>query len=224
MPRPIAPLASAPRPRRALELTLMGLGLLLSLASGWRRDDDPCDDDPLGCEEGGQLTVDPDCKLTGDLRVHLGQGAEALDLFASGDQAAIYWGPQGGNHLALGVQLDNPAVDYPGVEISFSARVASCELDDPDCDWEQLGYRTVTLTKRKHLKLEGGVLKATGYLVVLDHHPAWQESGDDWTRLIITAAVRDRCGRSGEASFDQILETASPGTNTGTDTDTDTGP
>lgn len=208
--------------RRALVALFAPLGGCFGLCSDPDPPTDPCELDPLGCESSDHIQQNPACTLTGDLVVAVGEGEEALDLFVGDDRPTIHYGSQGGQHMFLGVRVDDPAVDYPGLEIDFSVVAAPCDVDDDTCTWMDFGQRHLVVTDPGLLKISGGALETTGYVVILEGDPEWAADGG-WIRVVLRAEVSDACGRAGAGVFDYVIGTPPASTSTGADTSTSTG-
>lgn len=208
--------------RRALIVLFAPLGGCFGLCSNPDPPTDPCELDPLGCESPDHIDIDPACALAGDLVVAVGEGEADLVLLAPGESPTIHYGAQGGQHMFLGVRVDDPALDYPGLEIDFSVVAAPCDVDDAACTWMDFGQRHVVVTDPDLLKITGAALETTGYVVILESDPEWAADGG-WVRVVLRAEVTDACGRTGTGVFDYVIGTPPASTSTGADASTSTG-
>ena len=188
---------------------------------------DPCEMDPLGCEGPDQLPVDPACTLEGPLEVAVGQGEDTFELLTSGDTIDLHYGGQGGQHAFLGVRVRNPAVDFPGLQIHFSVIAGPCDLDAA-CAWQTYASRMLVVTDPSLFTMKGAAIETTGYVVVFEGDPEWSIETAGWTRVVVRAIVKDRCGRVGEGVFSYVLgsgsmsSTSSSSSTGGTSSTTDT--
>lgn len=184
-------------------------------------DPEPCEMDPLGCVPPEELELDPDCTRADPLVVHLGQGESTYAPLISGP-AEVHYGFQGGQHLFLGVAVDNPELDSPGLEITFSIRGSlECPLEAAagECtEWFQFGKRTLVVADPSLWAVSGGTLVTSGYLVVLDEDPTWW-AYERWGRVDVQADVRDACDRKGSASYSYILDNGASTTTGASDSD-----
>ena len=190
----------------------------------------PCEMDPLGCGDQAELQLDPTCTRTDPLIVNLGDGESTFMLLHDSHDPEIHYGFQGGQHFFLGVEIENPEFDSPGLEITFTVRGSlGCALETPaeECtDWMSFAMRKLVVNDPKLLKANGDSLTTTGYVTVLEADPSfWAVTSPG--RIEITAQVRDACDRRGNATFNYIIDPDndeySTGTGTGTGYDTDTG-
>ncbi len=196
--------------RTPWEMTLRGPGglggvlVLASLVTGCPTP--PPDDegtyvyDPYGY---GSIERDPACKLTGKLALTLGEGDGTNFLpLAPGQEPVLYRGPQGGTHVILGVNVANPALEFPGLHLRFVLERQRC-LSPGDCLPPETMGREERLVSdpARFVPQEGGAMSVSGILVIVS----------DWRpevsrRMLVHAA--DRCGRTGTTS----LELGPPGT------------
>lgn len=182
------------------------------------RPEDPpetCEMDPLGCDPETMLVLDPSCTRDDPLIVSLGDGESTYTPLTELHPPEVHYGFQGGQHFFLGVELDNPELGSPGLEIQFVVRAAEeCPVDAPSntCTWTTYGARDLVVVDRKLLVAVGDHLTTTGYVVILDEDPSW--AYDTPIRVDVSATVRDACDRIGSATFSYITEPY-PGESTG---------
>lgn len=172
--------------------TRASIPLICVLAGCPSGDEDPCDSDSLGCDDGNALVLDPSCTLTGDLMVALGQGEKSYSPLSMGEAPKEHFGPQGGSHLWLGARVEDHARDYPQLELDFDLVTRAENCGEMECEWQEseVGGRTVVLDE-EHLELtDDGAAEAAGILVFADF---WSSEGQAGVRL----GVRDPCGRTG---------------------------
>ncbi len=168
---------------------------------------EPCEMDPLGCDPETMLELDPDCTRADPLVLSLGEGETDFSPLSDEHWPETHYGFQGGQHFFLGVELDNPEFDSPGLEIHFVVRVADgCPEDAPveACAWTTFGDRELVTTDPDLLIAAGERLRTTGYVVVLDEDPNWQY--DTSVRVEVSATVRDACDRSGSSAFTYVVD------------------
>lgn len=187
---------------------------------------EPCEMDPLGCGEQAELKIDPTCTRTDPLIVKIGDGASTYMSFTDSHEPEIQYGFQGGQHFYLGVEIENPEFDSPGLEITFEVRGSlGCALETPAdmcTDWMSFAMRSLVVTDPALLKTSGEHLTTTGYVTVLESDPWWWAEGQAG-RIEITAQVRDACDRRGNATFSYLYGPNNPGTTSDTSDGTDTG-
>jgi hypothetical protein len=152
---------------------------------------------PVDPGDSTPLERDPACKLTGSLEVRLGDGNGPFEFkpLSPGQEPRLHFGAQGGHHMELGVSVANPAPEFPGLQVSFTAEVEHC--DTMGCQpLTTVGqYRTRVLEPIRFLPQEGGALAVSGFIVILDY---WYPD----TRRRLGVEVLDRCGRTGTASLE----------------------
>jgi hypothetical protein len=146
--------------------------------------------------DDGPLEKDPACTLTGDLQVTLGEGdGSDFTPLAPGQEPIIHHGPQGGTHASLGVRVDNPATQFPGLKMTFIGEFQSCQSSTSCEDFTIFSrYDTVVRDARYFLPQEGGAIAVSGILM--------QGPWEGPTRHRIHVTVLDRCGRTGSAMLE----------------------
>jgi len=164
-----------------------------------------CEMDPLGCAPETMLVLDPTCTRDDPLIISLGEGESTYTPLSDEHWPEVNSGFQGGQHFFLGVELDNPEVGSPGLEIQFVVRAAEeCPIEAPSnsCTWTTFGARDLVVTDPALLITVGDKLTTTGYVVILDENPEWVYNS--WARVDVSATVRDACDRVGSATFSYI--------------------
>jgi hypothetical protein len=151
----------------------------------------PCDEDPLGCSAGEEFVPAGECDLEGPLEVSLGTGVDDFSPLATGQEPTVHHGPQGGDHLCLGLRVEHPTLDYPQLSVVMDAEVedaARCD-GDPSCDpWVGSAHRELVLGPELPLDAEDNV-EETGLILILSIWPS------DIERRVRVEVV-DPCGRS----------------------------
>ncbi len=194
-----------PSPRLpTLAALVLGLPLLLSLfgMTCGPSDPDPCELDRLGCEP----TEDPDfylascpAEVTGPLEVQVGTGESDFTAFAEGAGPVVHYGPQGGQHVFLGLRVNNARLDLsPKLKVTFYVgQGADCA---PPADGEEaactvrLGTRTLILGApgfEPNVNTEGDVEESG--LVVFVEAPSREVPS------LVGVTVEDPCRRKGSA-------------------------
>lgn len=144
---------------------------------------------------------DPACMLTGSLTLALGEG-DGLDDFrplAAGQEPYVHYGPQGGTHVILGVSVANPATDFPGMQVRFTAESQFC--DSGGCEpIAMMGQYVTVVQQDRYIAQAGGAVALSGFLVILRQ---WPQN----TRRRVTAEVIDRCGRTGTTTLEIAADT-----------------
>ena len=181
--------------------------------------------DPLGCGDQEKLEIDPSCTRTDPLIVNLGDGQSTYMPLSESHPPDIHYGFQGGQHFFMGIEVENPEFDSPGLEITFEVRGSlGCTLDTPTdmcSDWMSFAMRRLVVSDPALLRANGEHLTTTGYVTVLESDPWWWAESQPG-RIEITAQVHDACDRQGSATFSYIYDPNDHGTDTNTETDTDT--
>lgn len=152
----------------------------------------PCDDDALGCGAGEEFVVADDCELEGPLEVSLGSGVDDFTPLQVGEEPTVHHGPQGGDHLCLGLRVEHPSLDYPQVSVVMDAELEDPDRcgDDPDCDpWIGSAHRELVLGPELSLDAQDN-LEQTGLILILSIWPP------DLERRVVVQ-VLDPCGRVG---------------------------
>jgi hypothetical protein len=187
MPTPTRPLPRSrahPRKRARAAALLASLALLASCAAP---------------APTGALQRDPACKLTGPLAVSLGQGVDpaGFTLLQPGEEPAAHHGAQGGQHLILGLRVDNAAPRSPGFWVKFEVERARCGGTDAGCGgWELIGqYQTTVRPTDPRLSMDGEAATVSGFIIVLSD---WQR----WDARRLRAEAEDPCGRTGAATLE----------------------
>ena len=173
--------------------TLVLAGAWVALAQIGCSDGPPCHQDPLGCGEGEEFAFEPSCELTGDLDVVLGEGAIDFVPYQGGEEPLVHEGRQGASHLCLGLEVADPALEYPKLKVDFAAQIndpSRCDPEDTACDpWIFTGRRDLVLGPELPLT-EDGKVQAAGFIVTISIWPT------DLERRVRMTAV-DPCGREG---------------------------
>ncbi len=157
---------------------------------------EPFDEGTYVYDDYGTIERDPACTLTGTLELTLGEGDGTNFTPLTGQEPALYHGPQGGTHLILGVALANPATDFPGLQLRWDAEKAVC-FEPTGCPPPvSRGHSEVLVTRPdRFLPAEGGGVTVSGFLVIVyDWDP------NERRRLRVEAT--DRCGRTGTAAVE----------------------
>jgi hypothetical protein len=159
----------------------------------------------VGCPPGppgpppyddGPLEKDPACTLTGDLHVTLGEGdGTNFTPLAPGQKPAVEFGAQGGSHVSLGVRVDNPAAQFPGLKLTFIGEFQDCDSTGHCEDFVVFSrYDTVLRTQQYFLPQEGGALAVSGLIM----QGPWLA----FPRYRVRVDALDRCGRTGSAMLE----------------------
>lgn len=144
----------------------------------------PCSDDANQCRDGGTLEIDAACELSDALVVELGEGEGVFRPLAPGESPSLTTGIQGGQHMILGVGVDNPSLDHLAFEVEVVLAV------DTEGEVETVGERTVVYGADL-VHQENGRAELLD-LVVFPN--GWPDSGRRW----ISVNATDSCGRRGQ--------------------------
>lgn len=197
---------SAPTPSRlpALLGLLLALPFIVPLGGGLCVPDgpSPCQQDRLGCED----PEDPDfylascpAEVTGPLQVELGTGEMGFEAFAPGAGPIVHFGPQGGQHVFLGVRVKNPRLDLSEkLKVRFYlGQGPDCappmEGSDPSCAM-RLGGRTLYLGAPGFPPNVNGMGQVEEFgLIVFVEVPSAS------VPRLVSVTVEDPCRRTGSA-------------------------
>jgi len=165
---------------------------------------DPCELDRLGCvppdpNETFYLETCP-AELAGPLEVEVGSGESAFSGFSAGAGPVVNIGPQGGQHVFMGLRVANARVDIsPRLKVHFYlGQGADCMPPEdgvtvPRCA-VKLGERDLVLGAtgfELHLN-PAGMVEESG-LVVFVAMPATDSPS------VVAVTVEDQCHRKGAA-------------------------
>jgi hypothetical protein len=151
--------------------------------------------------DGDPLERDPACTLTGELQVTLGEGdGDDFTPLAPGRVPVIHHGPQGGTHVSLGVRVDNPATQFPGLKLDFFGEFQDCNTGSCATYHLYARYTTVVRLAEYFLPQEGGAVAVSGLIL----QGPWTLPGGRRIRV----DVLDRCGRTGSVMVE--LGSSSP--------------
>jgi len=166
-------------------------------------DPSPCELDRLGCQDPppDDTFYRDDCpeSLGTTLEVEVGTGEQTFASFAEGTGPVINYGPQGGQHVFMGVRVDNADLQWsPRLKLAFylgqgegCAPPAAGVTDLPTC--------AVSLGKREL------VLGGAGFELETDAAGAVEEYGlvvfvdvpDSAKTGLVAVRVEDQCHRVG---------------------------
>jgi len=180
-----------------LAASLAGVACLLGCPGP---DDDPCEDDALGCQTSGGLEMDSSCTLSDDLEVEVGWGLDEFTTLESPGQ--VWFGFQGGQHTFLGVRIANAALDqYDQVEVTF--QLAGIEEDCVE-NWDQVILSSELVEECSSYPNERRVVFGEHQDIRTDANGAMEEYGifleiPSNSTVIVSARALDPCGRTGSA-------------------------
>lgn len=117
------------------------------------------------------------------LSVELGQGLDTFAPLHAGSAPVPELGPQGGQHLWLGVRLDEPAPGPVTIELRADDRACS------DCGWVEVGGFARDLDDPR---IGDGPAEWAGLMLVVARWAADRERR-------LTAVATDQCDRTGAA-------------------------
>jgi len=144
----------------------------------------PCTDDANGCGNGGVLEIDADCTLDDVLELEIGGGEDLFQSLAPGEEPELVSGLQGGQHMVLGVAVDNPSPDHLAFEVQLSLAV------EEGGETRIVGERAVVY-EQDLVSFDAGRAELLDLVVIPDE---WPEEGRRW----ISVYVMDACGRAGQ--------------------------
>lgn len=175
-------------------LTSGGIACLaLTLACGDDVDPDdgpPCGDDLNGCSDDTSMFMEvPECELTGELDVVMGQGETVFQELAEGDLPDPEFGFQGGQHVWMAVQVRNPAVDYPQLKIRINVDYCETSCSQPE-NWLTDNVRELLADETTMTVTPEGYFEQTRMLVTVF---GWVTTPNRRVEMLVT----DPCGRQG---------------------------
>ncbi|MCR9162616.1 MAG: hypothetical protein ACE37F_03400 [Nannocystaceae bacterium] len=162
---------------------------------------DPCIDDANACGNGGVLEVDPTCERDDALHLELGEGDGDFSMLVPGAEPELVSGPQGGEHMVLGIGIDNPSPEHLSFEVAVTLSV------DDEGESEPLAERTVVYDGDL-VQFDAGRAELLNLVIVPDH---WPSDGRRW----ISVEVTDGCGRTG--TVDHAVDAPASDTDGATD-------
>ena len=148
-------------------------------------------DEPPIFDTFDRLERDPACTLTGSLELELVESEGWLMFRALPPEGpTVHHGPQGGTHLELGVRVANPASEFPGLQMKFTAETQGCGASGCDAFELRGQYSTVVREPVQFMSQPDGAQVVSSLLVLVNDFPSN-------TRRRITVEALDRCGRTG---------------------------
>lgn len=162
----------------------------------------PCGGDILGCDDTPTpFEEDPSCELSGELELALGDGELGFEALAPDTLPALHLGQQGAQHMWVGVEVQNPAVDYSQLEILVELR--GCPYQNVSCtdasNWVTYPERRLVVDEDSITVTPEGEFQVTQILYVV--------AGWDWTvpeRWVFRVTVNDPCGRTGQITVNTV--------------------
>lgn len=103
---------------------LLCISLAACMPDIWSWDDVVID--PL-TQNYGSFQLDPSCKRAGALDLEIGYGEAAFTPLLDGHQFKVYFGVQGGSHVYGALRVNDPALEFPHLEVVFRL------VDDDAC-------------------------------------------------------------------------------------------
>ena len=175
---------------------------------------DPCEFDVLACQANlYDFALDPNCDLSGELEIEVGQGEVVYAPFAEDQVPDVHFGTQGGQHLFVALRVLNAEIErydkllvrfgayrecaigescWSPVDGVFECTEAEADPDSGKCE-DTLGERTAVLGSAKPLRLDGDVIEEHGLLLILEQWPVWGGTG------VIRVVILDPCEQQGIA-------------------------
>ena len=165
-------------------------------------DGPPCGGDILGCDDTPTpFEPDPNCALEGELELMLGNGELVFEALSPNTLPDTHLGLQGGQHMWVGLQVRNPALDFPQLEITLE--LSACRYADVSCtnigDWFEYSSRVLVVDEDTLTETEEGYFELTNIIYIIE--------GWNWTipeRWRFRVSVEDPCGRTGQLSVNAI--------------------
>ena len=135
--------------------------------------------------------LDPNCDVAEPIDAFLGQWLPEtpFEAISVDDPPLAIFGPQGGRHFLLGLDVLNPAPGFPGARVSLSAHLC---LDgcDGDQGWTQVASAQIDSVAggTSWWPQDDGTVLLGSYFLILEY---WSDTHD----ARIEADVFDTCGR-----------------------------
>lgn len=185
----------APRMRlRSLAITsaLLLLGSCRWLFGGQEGGGPPCEDDIVGCSNGTNFMEDPECTLTGELELELGEGESEFSPLAAGQLPELHHGLQGGQHIWVAVRVKNPDLERSQLLIRIEAEYCQSNCEQPS-SWTTDNLRELVADETTLTLTPEGWYEQPRMLVTLFD---WVDAAHQRIELLVT----DPCGRQGSVS------------------------
>ena len=141
--------------------------------------------------------IDPTCNESAKLDVALGEWfpPAAFTALTAEEPPQQIFGPQGGQHFLVALDVGNPALDHPGFRMVFGAWQCADACED-DANWHQVGAAKVDSLPGQHgqaLQQDDSLLLGSFFLVL----ETWADDQD----ARITATILDACARFTEVTW-----------------------
>lgn len=166
------------------------LALLVTACPFGGPSEGPCRQDSLQCGDGVAFEVDDSCENTEPLRVSLGAGEESFTALLPGDDPPLVQGFQGGQHLVLGLRIDNADPDHLLFEVEFDLEQAE------GSDWTRVASRDAVYDEMS-FEQDRSEVRILDIVVIPD---VWDLEAE----RVIAVSVRDSCGRS--TAIDHVID------------------
>lgn len=176
----------------AVTLPLAGCPLLIGPEDDEGGTGLPCEDDVVGCDDDtSKFVIDEACELTGDLELVIGQGETEFSPLAEGELPELEFGFQGGQHVWMAFQVQNPDLERPQLKIRANVDYCDANCDD-QANWQTDNVRELVADESTLTTTDEGWLEQTRILVTVF---AWANASNRRVELLVT----DPCGRQGYA-------------------------
>ncbi len=152
-----------------------------------------CEDDVHGCEGGLEWKLDEACELEGELEVVMGEGERNFTGLGPDEMPSAYFGFQGGQHVWMGVQVQNPSLDHPLIQVEYELELCygdSCT--SPGAAWDRVGIRSLALDDSTMELTPQNFFEQASIQIILEN---WDTSAHRRVTMVVT----DPCGREGTA-------------------------
>ena len=190
------------KPMRCLIAGLVVLSPLLAGMTCGPTDPSPCELDRVGCEapdETNFYLASCPAEMSGPLEVEVGTGESSFSAFQQGAGPVVHTGPQGGQHVFMGVRVTNANVAVsPLLKLRFYlGQGEGCVA--PAAGATEIPTCAVTLGQREL------VLGSTGFELHLNAAGEVEESGlvvfvsvpSSALASLVAVTVEDQCRRTG---------------------------
>jgi hypothetical protein len=152
----------------------------------------PCEDDVVGCSNDTSFMEDPECTLTGELELEIGEGEDQFSPLAPGQLPELHYGIQGGQHVWMAVRVKNPDLERKQLKINIEAEYCSSNCQDV-ASWQVDNLRELVADETTMVVTSEGWFEQTRMLVTVF---GWVDATYQRVEIVVT----DPCGRQGVVS------------------------
>jgi hypothetical protein len=150
----------------------------------------PCEDDLTSCsDDTTKFVEDPNCELTGELELQLGEGQLEYSPLSEGQAPELHGGFQGGQHVWLGVRVVNADLERPLLKVRVNMDYCEDNCEDPS-SWRTDNVRELVADSSTLTTTNEGWYELSSVLVQVFN---WSFAAHGRIEMLVT----DPCGRQG---------------------------